>query len=103
MCRWVQTRECCGCYRGKGGADTEVSGKRYTHPRATVSMLRYETSFVFLLVFRVEGIQVLRSYFRSAVAAAGYRPVLAVVAYLQCVRYIIYRSAQMQQFAAHVA
>ena len=32
MCRWVQTHECCECYRGEGGADTEVSGRRYTPP-----------------------------------------------------------------------
>ena len=32
MCRWVQMHECCECYRGRGGVDTEVSGRRYTHP-----------------------------------------------------------------------
>ena len=26
------TREYCECYRWEGGADTEVSGKRYTPP-----------------------------------------------------------------------
>ena len=32
MCRWVQTHDCCECYRGRGGVDTEVSGRRYTPP-----------------------------------------------------------------------
>ena len=51
MCtRWVHERvsECCECYRREGGADTEVSGKRYPPPAQQFQMLRYETSFVFL-------------------------------------------------------
>ena len=50
ICRWVigvQTHECCECYRAEGGADTESFREALHPPRTTVSMLRYETSFVF--------------------------------------------------------
>ena len=39
-----------GGHVGESWADTEVSGKLYTHTAQQFSALRYETSFVFLLV-----------------------------------------------------
>ena len=50
MCRWVQTHECCECYRGEGGGGHSSFREALHPPHTTVSMLRYETSFVFLLV-----------------------------------------------------